>query len=158
MPIPDFETILGRQQRVKANSTMRKVRVEDYLIAIDQLCDEATSTLAKSGQIAKSLGIANGTVSSTLLKLAAEGLIVHQPYDGVKLTDLGRVRFHKVARRLRIIELLLDGLLHWESEPIIDEARRIEVVASDRFVDGVDGYLGFPALDRFGQPIPRSDE
>ena len=157
MPIPDFETVLadsseGRQLAV------RKVRVEDYLIAIDALCNEATLTLAKSGQIAKSLRIANGTVSSTLLKLAADGLIVHQPYDGVKLTDLGRVRFHKVIRRLRIIELLLDDLLKWESESIVNEARRIEVVASDRLIDDVDAYLGFPAIDRVGHAIPRSVE
>lgn len=136
---------------------MRKVRVEDYLIAIDRLCDEATSTLAKSGQIAKSLGIANGTVSSTLLKLAAEGLIVHQPYDGVKLTDLGRARFHNVVRRLRLIELLLDTLLKWESEPIVEEARRIEVVVTDRLIDSVDAYLGHPRIDRLGHPIPRSE-
>lgn len=136
---------------------MQKVRVEDYLIAIDHLCEGADSTLAKSGQIAKALGIANGTVSTTLLKLAADGLIIHQPYEGARLSELGHNRAQYVIRRLRIIELLLRNLLGWERELVTIEARLLEPVISVRLIDALDSFLNFPEFDRDGLAIPRGD-
>jgi DtxR family Mn-dependent transcriptional regulator len=135
---------------------VRKVRVEDYLIAIDHICEDAEVELAKSGQIAKALGIANGTASTTLLTLAADGLIIHQPYEGARLTDLGRARARQVVRRLRIIEVLLGNLLGWERELVSNEARQLELVVSERLVDSLDSYLNFPESDRYGQTIPRA--
>lgn len=134
---------------------MQKVRVEDYLAVIDRLCQGADSALAKSGQISKALGIANGTASTTLLRLAAAGLIVRQPYDGAKLTDLGRARSQHVVRRLRIIELWLGNLLGWDEEFVTREARQLEPVMSERLIEALDAVLNFPESDHYGQAIPR---
>lgn len=141
--------------RSRKHPGMRKVRDEDYLIAIEQLCAEAASERARSGQIAKALGIANGTASSMLLHLAAQGLIDHQPYEGAKLTDLGRSRSQKVIRRQQIIEMLLSKLLHWDRAASVDEVRQLEPVVSDKLIDAVDSFLGFPAYTFTGELIPR---
>jgi DtxR family Mn-dependent transcriptional regulator len=134
---------------------MRKARVEDYLVAIDQLCEQDSTALARSGRIAKVLGIAHGTVSTSLLRLVVDGRIVLLPYEGAHLTDLGRICCRKLVRRRRIIELLLKKLLKCEHDFAVDEARLLETAASDRLIDSLDSILGFPEFDGVGRQIPR---
>lgn len=121
-----------------------KGRVEDYLIAIDRLCEQTGCELARSGQIAKVLGVTHGMVSTKLVRLADGGLIIYQPYEGAKLTELGRTRSRRVIRRLRIIELFLVTFAGWERESVVDEGRRLETVISDKVVDALNSFLGFP--------------
>ena len=136
---------------------MRKVRVEDYLNAIDQLCAATGAELAKSGQIAMALGIPIGYVSKTLSHLAADRLIIHQLHAGVKLTELGRIRSRRFVRRLQLTELLLETLLKSDQESIAAEAHQLEPAISDKLIETFDSYLGFPQIDRHGRPIPRPD-
>lgn len=136
---------------------MRRVRVEDYLVAIDNICSETGSELARSGQIAKALGISIGYVSTTLARLAADGLIIHQLHAGVKLTELGLIRSRRFVRRIRITELLLETLLKSDQAMIATEAHQLEPAISDKLIEAFDSYLGFPRIDGHGRPIPGPD-
>lgn len=137
---------------------MRRVRVEDYLVAIDRLCAASESGLARIGEIAKALGISTSYVCTTLLRLTDDELFVHQPQAGVALSELGRIRLRRFVRRLRITELLLETTLNWDQESVAAEAHRLEPALSDKLIEAFDSYLGFPQVDRHGQPIPRSDD
>src|SRR3712207_1815168 len=60
---------------------------------------------AQTGALAEHLGVAPGTATMTVKKLAERGLVDHRPYHGVELTDSGRrlavafIRRHrKIAR------------------------------------------------------------
>ena len=88
--------------------------------------------LARSGQIAKAFGISTGYVSITLLWLAENGLIIHQPHAGVKLTELGRTRSRRFVRRFRITELSLETLLNWNQESVAAKTHQLEPAISDR--------------------------
>ena len=125
----------------------QKVRGDDYLIAIDQLGDQSGTELARTGRIAKRLGIADGIVSTTLKQLAKDGLIILQPYEGAKLTESGRNRLSKVLWRLRLIEMWLSTSLNLEKEFLAEEAMRIEPAASARLMEAIDAALGHPEFD-----------
>jgi DtxR family transcriptional regulator, Mn-dependent transcriptional regulator len=47
---------------------------------------------AHTGVLADALGVAPGTVTATVKKLADRGLVDHKPYRGVELTEAGRSR------------------------------------------------------------------
>lgn len=125
----------------------QKVRGDDYLIAIDQLGDQSGTELARTGRIAKRLGIADGIVSTTLKQLAKDGLIILQPYEGAKLTESGRNRLSKVLWRLRLIEMWLSTSLNLEKEFLTEEAIHIEAAASARLMEAIDAALGHPEFD-----------
>lgn len=115
----------------------QKVRIDDYLLAIDRICGQSESVLARTGQIAKLLGLADGTASSTLKDLAETGLIELKPYEGSKLTELGRVRLRVTYERLRLIKTWLSTLLQLEDASLTDEAIRLESSASDALINAL---------------------
>lgn len=125
----------------------QKVRGDDYLIAIDQLGDQSGTELARTGRIAKRLGIADGIVSTTLKQLAKDGLIILQPYEGAKLTESGRNRLSKVLWRLRLIEMWLSTSLNLVKEFLTEDAMCIEPAASARLMEAIDAALGHPEFD-----------
>ncbi len=121
---------------------VQKVRGDVYLMAIDQLCERSGSEPARTGQIAERLGVAAGIASTMLKQLAKDSLIVHQPYEGAKLTELGRNRLSRVLRRLRLIEMWLSTSLNLEREYLTEEALRLESAASERLIEALAAALG----------------
>ncbi len=131
---------------------MLRTRIEDYLTAIEQLCVESAVARAKSGAIARLLGISNGTASSMLKQLANRGLVVHRPYEGVSLTEQGRSRSRHFLRRCRLLELFLSKTLGVPWESVADEARQWEPAISDPLLEKIDEFLSRPRFDPHGDP------
>jgi DtxR family Mn-dependent transcriptional regulator len=92
-----------------------------------------------------------------LPKLTALGLIEHQPYRGVRLTEAGRRVALEVIRHHRLLELYLveDLGLGWES--VHAEAEVLEHVLSDQLEELIAAKLGNPAFDPHGDPIPDAE-
>lgn len=129
--------------------------VEDYLKAI--LLEEEkheADRLVTMGQIAASLGVAPGTVTSMVKTLEKGGLLRYEPYSGVRLTNEGRHVAMHVVRRHRLIELFLVEVLGLDWSEVHEEAERLEHAMSDKLVDRVDAVLGNPSFDPHGDPIP----
>lgn len=127
---------------------VQKIRGDLFLIAIDQLRGGSGSEPARTGRIAKRLGIADGIASTKLKQLAKDGLIVYQPYVGTTLTESGCNRLSEVLRRLRLIEIWLSTSLNLEREFLSEDALRMEAVASDRLVKAIESAVGCFAFDR----------
>lgn len=72
-------------------------RVEDYLEAVLDI--EMSGQAATVTQIAKNLGVTKATITASLKKLNDSGLLVHEHYGDVILTDEGRSRALAVYRR-----------------------------------------------------------
>ena len=82
---------------------------EDYREAVLAVADEAGS--ARVGDIADHLGVSLPSASAAIKPLASRGLVTHEPYRLVTLTDAGRQRATQVRRRHRFLrDLLADGL------------------------------------------------
>jgi DtxR family transcriptional regulator, Mn-dependent transcriptional regulator len=134
--------------------TMTTPAVEDYLKAIYQLSEagEPVSTSA----IAERLGIAPGSVTGMLKRLAEAGLVEHTRYHGARLTDEGAGNAVRTIRRHRVLELFLVDVLGYTWDRVHDEADRLEHAVSDELIDRMAAVLGSPTADPHGAPIPES--
>ena len=133
---------------------MPSLTIENYSKTIYQICSRQQDRPAATGQIAEALGVAPGTVTSMLKTLAEAGLARYTPYEGVNLTDAGRTLALRVLRRHRLLELFLVRTLDFSWDEVHDEAEHLEHAVSDRLVDRIDEFLGYPEADPHGDPIP----
>jgi DtxR family transcriptional regulator, Mn-dependent transcriptional regulator len=136
---------------------MPTLTVENYVKAIFQACAESGGDVAANGDLARRLNVAPGTVTAMLRTLAESQLAEYQSHRGAKLTEAGRRLALRVLRRHRMMELFLHRVLGMAWDEVHDEAEQLEHAASDRLVDRIDEYLGYPDRDPHGDPIPRAD-
>jgi DtxR family Mn-dependent transcriptional regulator len=109
---------------------------------------------AQTGALADALGVAPGTVTVTVKRLADRQLVDHRPYHGVLLTSTGRVAAVAAIRRHRIVERFLADMLGYAW----NEADRLATSFEHELPQEVEDRL-YQALDRpsscpHGFPIP----
>jgi DtxR family Mn-dependent transcriptional regulator len=133
--------------------------VEDYLKAIYHLRE----ALLRAGEsqprvttmaLAGALGVAPGSVTGMIKKLADEGLVSHKPYYGVELTPTGEQLALELVRHHRLIELYLTQVVGFGWDEVHDQADALEHAISEEFEDRIDVLLGCPTVDPHGDPIP----
>jgi DtxR family Mn-dependent transcriptional regulator len=135
--------------------------IENYVKTIYALSPQEGSQpeerAVATGRIAEALAVSPGTVTSMLKTLNDSGLAQYTPYEGVRLTDAGAKLALRVIRRHRLIELFLVKTLDLTWDEVHEEAENMEHAVSDLLVDRIDEYLGRPATDPHGDPIPGAD-
>jgi DtxR family Mn-dependent transcriptional regulator len=126
--------------------------VQDYAKAIYALesRDGSVSTTA----LAERLDVRPASVSGMLRKLGSLGLVEHEPYRGVRLSERGRLVALEVIRHHRLLELFLVESLGMSWDEVHAEAEVLEHVLSDELEDLIAAKLGEPTLDPHGDPIP----
>ncbi|MDX9750807.1 MAG: metal-dependent transcriptional regulator [Flavobacteriales bacterium] len=125
---------------------------EDHLKAIHALLPHGAKAGTKD--IAERLEIKASSVTVMLKRLAAKGLLKHEPYHGVKLTAKGHAAALKLVRRHRLWETFLVDRLGFGWDEVHDIAEQLEHVGSDKLTDRLDDFLGNPGFDPHGDPIP----
>lgn len=136
---------------------MASLTIENYVKTIYLICKRRDGASASTGQIAEALKVSPGSVTSMLKTLNDTGLAEYKPYEGVQLTKSGRSLALRILRRHRLIEVFLVETLKFNWDEVHDEAENLEHAVSDLLIDRVDEFLGFPATDPYGDPIPRTD-
>jgi DtxR family Mn-dependent transcriptional regulator len=131
--------------------------IENYVKAIYQISAGQNGQPAATGKLAEALRVSPGTVTSMLKTLSESGLAEYMPYEGARLTDAGRTLALRVLRRHRLIELFLVRTLHLSWDEVHEEAENMEHAVSDLLIDRIDEFLGHPATDPHGDPIPKAD-
>lgn len=126
--------------------------IENYLKAI--LAERGAEGRAAVGALARHLRVTPGTVTSMVKRLARRGLVRHERYGGVALSAAGERAALAVLRRHRLIETFLVRVLGLDWSEVHEEAERLEHALSDRVLDRLDAFLGHPATDPHGDPIP----
>ncbi|MEM7165641.1 MAG: metal-dependent transcriptional regulator [Planctomycetota bacterium] len=129
--------------------------IENYLKAIYKL--ERDDERASTGQVAKRLGISAPSASRMMKRLSEAQLVERSPYQGVRLTDKGRVQALRVIRNHRILESYLVKVLGMSWDRVDGEVERIEHVVSDELINRMEEALGYPRVDPHGSPIPGRD-
>jgi len=135
---------------------MSNAVVEDYLKAVYAHTEWQPQPIT-SGALAARLGLAASTVTEMVKKLVAQGLVRHEPYGAIELTDAGRALALRMVRRHRLIETWLVEHVGYTWDEVHDEAEVLEHAMSDRLLDALDAQLGHPARDPHGDPIPAAD-
>lgn len=133
--------------------------VENYLKAIyhAQSRLEGARELVPMGQLSSALGVVPGTATTMVKTLADSGLVVYEPYSGVRLTAAGTRLAALVLRRHRLIELFLVQVMGMSWAEVHDEAEQLEHAVSDRLIERIDEMLGRPSVDPHGDPIPDTE-
>lgn len=103
------------------------------------------------------LGIGAPSVSEMVRRLNDQGLVTHQRYGPVALTDAGNALALRMLRRHRLIETYLVAELGYGWDEVHDEAEQLEHVVSDRMLERMSSRLGHPTRDPHGDPIPAAD-
>lgn len=131
--------------------------VEDYLKAILLEEQRVPDALVSTGLIAAALRVAPGTVTAMMKTLSDGGLVLYEPYSGVRLTDSGRQLAAHVLRRHRLVELFLVKVMGMNWSEVHAEAEELEHVISERLLARMDEMLGSPSVDPHGDPIPNAE-
>src|SRR5256714_12941552 len=130
----------------------RSSAVEDYSKAIYAL--ERRGGVVTTNALAERLGVTAGSASGMVKRLGELGLVRHQPYHGVSLTDDGRRVALEVMRHHRLLELYLVQSLGVPWDRVHEEAEVLEHVLSDELEELIATKLGDPTHDPHGDPIP----
>ncbi|WP_159805255.1 metal-dependent transcriptional regulator [Cellulomonas citrea] len=129
---------------------------QDYLKVIWSATEWGGAPITTKGLAAR-FGTTQASVSDTVRRLAAQGLVEYEPYRPVRLTAQGTVHALAMVRRHRLLETFLVTSLGYDWGEVHDDAERLEHAASDLLVERVDALLGQPRHDPHGDPIPAAD-
>ncbi|MWB99536.1 iron dependent repressor, metal binding and dimerization domain protein [Agromyces seonyuensis] len=130
--------------------------VEDYLKTIYGHTEWQPDPITPK-VLAGRLGVAPSSVTEMVKKMAAAGLVTHQPYGAIRLTQGGTIRALGVVRRHRLIETWLVETMDYGWDEVHEEAEVLEHAVSDRLLEAIDAQLGRPTADPHGDPIPQAD-
>jgi DtxR family transcriptional regulator, Mn-dependent transcriptional regulator len=132
--------------------------IEDYAKAIYALQERAEGDgTVGTFALAERLEVTPGSVSAMLRKLAADGLVSHEPYRGVRLTEQGERVALEVIRHHRLIELFLAEVLDVPWDQVHEEAEVLEHHISEELEERIAAKLGHPTTDPHGDPIPSAE-
>ena len=130
--------------------------IEDYAKTIYALANREQGPVGTSA-LADGLGVSPGTVTAMLTRMAEMGLVEHEHYHGVALTESGERVALEVIRHHRLIESYLADALDMPWDQVHDEAEVLEHYISEDLERRISEKLGDPSRDPHGDPIPSAD-
>lgn len=134
---------------------MSSASIEDYIKAIYKA--HADAGVVSTQDLAARVRVSAPAASKMLKRLVELRLIVHSPYQGVRLTDAGEKMALEIIRHHRLLERYLVEALGYEWDEVHAEAERLEHHISEAFEDRIDQLLGHPECCPHGDPIPTRD-
>ena len=104
--------------------------------------------------LAELMYISMPSVSEMIKKLTTAGYITSRPYHGFKLTAKGEKIALTQIRKHRLLEHFMINTLDYEWEEVHQEADTLEHSVTEKFINRLEYFLGFPKFDPHGHPIP----
>jgi len=152
-----YKTTSTRKWRTNLTKQLFKLtkESEEYLEAIYKL--QKRKGIAKTTEIARKLNVALGSVTNTIKCLERKGLVEHEPYKGVRLTEKGVKEALRVIRKHRLAERLLVDALKMEWSKVHEAACSLEHAITEEMLPYMERALGYPKRCPHGNPIPSSE-
>ncbi|MFP9100363.1 metal-dependent transcriptional regulator [Flavobacterium sp. RHBU_24] len=126
---------------------------ENYLKIIYHLSQQSNKGISTNA-IAGVMESKPSSVTDMVQKLADKGLADYKKYQGVSLTPEGMHAALMIVRKHRLWEVFLVDTLGFSWDEVHDVAEQLEHIKSDKLMDKLDDFLGFPTEDPHGDPIP----
>ncbi len=126
---------------------------ENYLKAIYHLSEGGESDV-NTNSIADELNTKAASVTDMMRKLSEKDVINYQKYKGVQISKKGKIIALEVIRKHRLWEVFLLEKLGFKWDEVHDIAEQLEHIKSPILIKKLDEFLGFPAVDPHGDPIP----
>jgi DtxR family manganese transport transcriptional regulator len=114
----------------------RPETAEDYVELIAELIDQRGA--ARAVDIAARLGVAQATVAAMVARLQRDGLVDHQPYRSIFLTEAGRQ---------------LAEAAHWRHRLVVAFLRALGVSeqTAERDAEGIEHHVSDETLEAFAR-------
>ena len=125
---------------------------ENYIKAIYHL--QYTREKVSTTLLSDEMKTRPATVTDMLKKLRAKRIVHYQRYKGFTLTEAGNKTALVVIRKHRLWEYFLVNKLGFEWDEVHSMAEELEHITSSELITRLDKYLGTPAFDPHGDPIP----
>ena len=134
-------------------------KMRAYMAEIYRLLDRqpTASDNVTSSQLADWLFVSPPAVNRMVNRLSELGMLVHEPYKGITITDKGRVAALKHIRRQRIAEVFLARVMDINWLKAHEEAHRLSDGLSEAVVQRMYEMTGEPNTCPHGEPIPDPD-
>ena len=131
-------------------------KMRAYLAEIYRLIDRQPqpAEFVSSSQLADLLLVSPPAVNRMVNRLSKQGLLDHQPYHGIALTESGRVEALKHIRYQRIAEVFLTQIMGINWLQVHEEAQRLSDGLSEAVVSRMFEMTDKPATCPHGEPIP----
>ena len=129
---------------------------ENYLKTIYHLSEDGSKEVTTNA-ISDSVNTKPASVSDMLKRLAQKSLIDYIKYQGVTLTNEGRVIALKIIRKHRLWEVFLVSKMNFNWDEVHEVAEELEHIKSPLLIKRLDEFLGFPQFDPHGDPIPTDE-
>lgn len=113
--------------------------MEDYLEAIYEIDQSRRAVRVKD--VAQKLGVTMPSVNGALKSLEARGLIKHEKYDYIELTESGLHQASTVLSRHRMIFTFLKDILDVDTKTAQSDACKIEHVLSSSTIEKMTDYI-----------------
>ena len=126
---------------------------QDYLKAIYSLRNENNESVSINA-IAQKLSVSSPSATEMIKRLAKKELVIHKPYYGVLLTDLGTHEARFILKSHRVWESFLFEKVGYTMEEVHDEAENLEHASSPRLIESLYVLMGYPETDPHGSEIP----
>lgn len=126
---------------------------ENYLKTLFSLSGKEIKKLNNIA-LAKALALNPATVLEMVRKLSQKGMVKLQEDKTIMLTDKGRKRALLTVRKHRLWEVFLVNKLQYRWNEVHELAEQLEHVESTDLIDRLEAFLGYPAFDPHGDPIP----
>lgn len=129
--------------------------MEDYLEAIYNL--KIRSREARVKDIARELDVKMPSVTGAIRSLADRGLVRHQPYESVELTDEGLMKARNIAHRHSAVKEFLISSLGLKEEDAEKEACGIEHAIRPDTLDKLIKFVDFVRACSGDRPFKMDD-
>lgn len=131
---------------------MQSFTEENYLKEIYHL--SVISNPVQTNAIAERIQTKAASVTDMLKKLAEKELVDYIKYQGVTLTEKGKLAAISIVRKHRLWEVFLVEKLNFKWDEVHEVAEELEHIKSTLLVERLDEFLEFPKVDPHGDPIP----
>ncbi len=149
---------ISTESGIGITSTIRDYLAEIYRLSTrGNVRHDGGHAFVSTSALAELLDVSAPAVNRMVTKLRELGLLIHEPYHGIALTDDGRREALKQLRRHRIIEAFLVNVMGFGWHEIHEEADELSRAMSEIVESRMWQMAGCPTACPHGEPIPAPD-
>lgn len=126
---------------------------ENYLKTIYHLGKQGVETV-NTNALADAMNTKASSATDMIKKLSEKNFANYKKYQGVSLTSEGKSVAINIIRKHRLWEVFLVEKLNFSWDEVHEVAEQMEHIKSQKLIDELDSFLGFPSHDPHGDPIP----
>ena len=135
------------------SATMR-----DYLVEVYRLAERSSEDgYVSTSSLADLLDVSAPAVNRMVTRLREMGLLLHEPYQGISLTESGKREAHLALRRHRIAKAFLVNVMDFGWHEVHEEATSMSRGLSEPLLQRMYDMAGKPQFCPHGEPIPEAD-